>query len=102
MMTNGERDGWIFLSYPHTNNGTYVRNILAIKLSRFAEIYTFLAPAPVALVLEDGLIMQRHHRCDIICDHVCHYVRSCMTSHRKTFYYTSKLYIMNRKFKLFS
>ena len=83
MTTNGDRDGWIFLSYPHTNNGTDVRNILAIKLSRFAEIYTFLASAPVVQVFEDRLIMQRPHICDIICDHVCRYVPSCMMSLRK-------------------
>ena len=52
-----------------------IRNILVIQLSGFAEIYT-LIPALVVLLLEDRHIMQRHHRCDVICDHVCRHVRS--------------------------
>ena len=53
-----------------------VRNILVIQLSGFAEIDTFLTPALVVLLLEDRHIMQHHHRCDVICDHVCRHVRS--------------------------
>ena len=76
--------------------------VLTNTIVWFAEVYTFLTPAPVASVLEDRHIMQHHHRCDVICDHVCRYVQSCMISHCKTFCYASKLYIIKRKFKFLS
>ena len=39
MMTNGDREGWIFLSHPHMNNGFFF--FLTIKyhiLKRFKEV----------------------------------------------------------------
>ena len=38
----------------------------------------FFTPALVVSVLEDSHIMQRYIY-DLICDHVCRHVRSCMT-----------------------
>ena len=48
------------------------RNILVIKLLGFAEIFILLTPAPVVSVLVGMHITERHHKYDIICDHVCH------------------------------
>ena len=78
------------------------KEYLVIKLVGFAEIYTFLTPASVVSALEDRHIMQHHHRCDVICDHVCRHVQSFMTSQSKTFCYASKLYLIKRKFEFMS
>ena len=50
---------------------------LVIKVPSFAEIYTFLPPAPVVSVLENRHIMQRLHRLTsfaimyaVMCKHV--------------------------------
>ena len=75
---------------------------LVIKVPSFAEIYTFLTPAPVVSVLENRHIMQRLHRFEVICDHVCRHVQTSMMSQCKTFCYASKLYIIKRKFKFLS
>ena len=42
MMTNGDPDGRIFLSYPHTNNGLFF--LLTIVIHSF--IYLFLNKLP--------------------------------------------------------
>ena len=46
---------------------------------RFAEINTFITPVPVVSILGDRHIMQRHHRCVVICNHVFCQVHSCMS-----------------------
>ena len=70
----------------HFLNGI-VRNIFVIKFLGYAEINIFIAPTPVVSVLEDRHIMQRHHRCDIICNQA----EMWMKSQCKLFYSALKM-----------
>ena len=38
MMTNGDPEGWIFLSYPHTNIGFFFLLTTVIFLNKLPEI----------------------------------------------------------------
>ena len=43
---------------------------MIIKVSVFAEMFTFFTPATIGLVLEDRDIIQRDQNYDVICDRV--------------------------------
>ena len=44
------------------------RIILVIKLSGFAEIFTFSTHSPMVSVLANMHVMQRHHKYEVMCE----------------------------------